>query len=93
MNKLEMAIEWAEEMDYTLLLLGGPEEQQDFAKAFVGVIWDDSPIAVYSEEKVIDVFVERDGMSYEEALEWYDFNVKTAYMGEQTPIFLMSFES
>ena len=92
MNRLEEAVEWAETMEVELLLLGSAEEQMDFADAFLGVLMEDPPKAVYSEEKVIEVFVERDEMSHEEALEWYDFNVSGAYMGENTPVFIMSFE-
>ena len=92
MNRLEEAIEWAEAMDVELLLLGSVEDRMDFADAFVGVLEDDPPKAVYSAEKIIAVFIERDNMSHEEALEWYDFNVVGAYMGENTPLFIMSFE-
>ena len=92
MSRLATAIEWAEEMDYQLLLLGSEEERFDFEEAFLGVMVDEPPLAIYSEEKVIDVFVERDGMTYDEAVEYYHFNVQGAYIGEQTPIFIMSFE-
>jgi len=30
----------------------------------------------------------RDEMSYEEAIEYFDFNVRGAYMGEKTPIWV-----
>ena len=92
MSRLATAIEWAEEMDYQLLLLGSEEERFDFEEAFLGVMVDEPPLAIYSEEKVFDVFVERDGMTYDEAVEYYHFNVQGAYIGEQTPIFIMSFE-
>ena len=92
MNRLEEAIEWAVAMEVEVLLLGSTEEQMDFADAFLGICTDDPPKAVYSEEKIIEVFQNRDNMSYEEALEWYDFNVVGAYMGENTPLFIMSFE-
>jgi len=90
--RLAEAIEWAETMEIELLLLGSAEEQFDFAEAFLGVLSDDPPKAIYSGEKVIDVFVNRDGMSHEEAVEWYEFNVIGSYMGENTPLFIMSFE-
>lgn len=45
-------------------------------------------IAVYDEDKVIDIFMERDGMSEEEACEYFDYNVKGAYVGECTPVFV-----
>lgn len=30
----------------------------------------------------------RDGMSYEEAIEYFDYNVSGAYVGEKTPIWV-----
>ena len=32
--------------------------------------------------------MERDGMTHEEAIEWMDFNVTGAWLGETTPIFV-----
>jgi len=43
--------------------------------------------AVYDRAKCIAVFVERDGMTEEEAEECFDFNVAGAYVGAATPIF------
>ena len=45
-------------------------------------------VVVYDYEKCAEVLVERDGMSYEEAIEFLDFNVVGAYVGEGTPFFL-----
>ena len=32
-------------------------------------------VAVYDYEKCVEIFMERDGMTEEEAIEWIDFNV------------------
>ena len=77
-----------EDAELSLVLLGSDEEQMDFADAFVGVI-DDS-IAVYERDKVIEVFMNRDGMSDIEAVEWFDYNVQGAYIGEQTPLYIQT---
>ena len=45
-------------------------------------------VAVYSKRKCLDVLVERDEMSRDEALEYFDFNVSGSYVGEGTPVFL-----
>ena len=92
MNRLELAMEWAELMDTNLLLLGDEAERMDYADAFMGVINDDSPKAVYSEEKVLDVLVNRDGMTYDEAIEFFEFNISGAHLGDQTPMYVLSFE-
>jgi hypothetical protein len=46
------------------------------------------PVVAYSVSKIIDIMVERDGMSYEEALEFYDYNIVGSWMGENTPVFI-----
>ena len=43
---------------------------------------------VYSQAKVLDILVKRDGMTDEEALEHFDFNIEGSYMGEKTPIWV-----
>lgn len=45
-------------------------------------------VLVYSRTKCIETLMTRDGMSYEEAMEYFDFNVEGAYMGEKTPIYV-----
>jgi hypothetical protein len=45
-------------------------------------------LLVYDVDKVLDILVERDGMSYEEAREFFDFNIGGAWMGEGTPVWL-----
>ena len=42
--------------------------------------------AVYDEGKMINILVERDKMTYEDALEYLHFNVFHAYVGEYTPL-------
>jgi len=45
-------------------------------------------VFVYDCEKIIKIFMERDGMSEDEAIEFNEFNVEGAYVGEATPIFV-----
>jgi len=45
-------------------------------------------VAVYSIPKAIDVLVQRDGMSAEEAEEYLEFNSIGAWVGDETPIWL-----
>ena len=49
-------------------------------------------VAVYSTSKCLDILMERDGMTYEEAMEYFTFNVTGAYVGENTPVFLEDLE-
>jgi hypothetical protein len=40
---------------------------------------------IYSTKKCIEILMESD-MTYDEAVEFFDFNVSGSYMGEKTPI-------
>lgn len=48
------------------------------------------PVLVYDMEKIVKKMMKRDGMSHEEAQEYFDFNIGGAYMGEGTPMFLVA---
>jgi hypothetical protein len=45
---------------------------------------------VYDMDKVIDILV-IDGMTYDEAVKFYDFEILDAYFGEGTPIFVKNY--
>ena len=58
-----------------------------FDDAFVGIgIQFNMPVAVYDYAKCIDILAKE--MDYEDAVEFFQFNVIDAWVGEQTPIFL-----
>lgn len=44
--------------------------------------------AVYDAEKVIKALMIFDSMTYDEALEYFDYNIAGAYVGEETPIYI-----
>lgn len=58
-------------------------------EAFVGIAttFGEKIRAVYDINKVIDL-LQRQGMTYEEAEEYFDYKIVGAYVGEQTPIFM-----
>lgn len=70
--------------DEQLLCVDGLDE------AIIGTCkwWNQPRRVVYSIDKCIDIFVKRDGMTPDEAREFFDFNVAGAYMGELTPMFV-----
>lgn len=43
---------------------------------------------IYSRSKAIKVLIDRDGMDATEAIEFFDYNVAGAYVGEKTPIWV-----
>ena len=61
----------------------------EFDAAFVGFGWQFNvgPVAVYNQGLVMDILKAR-GMDEEGALEYFNFNIIGAYVGERTPIFL-----
>jgi hypothetical protein len=42
----------------------------------------------YDTTKILEILMDRDGMSMEEAVEFFDYNILGAYMGEHTPVFI-----
>ena len=49
-------------------------------------------VLIYSYNKCVKIFMEKEGWTHEEAVEWMEFNVVNAYYGEGTPIFIRSAE-
>lgn len=48
-------------------------------------------IVLYYTDKMISVLI-KDGMSYEDAIDHWSFNIEGAYVGERTPIYMTVFE-
>ena len=69
-------------MDPELLFADG------FDDCIIGMTINDKGLAVvlYSEEQVIQSLAKQ--MPLTEAIEYFDFNIKGAYVGDRTPIFL-----
>jgi hypothetical protein len=63
-------------------------ENPAYDSAFIGLSTDGN--AVYNYELMIDDLVKEDGMDYEEAMEFIDYNTVRAlpYMGNRAPIIL-----
>ena len=60
-----------------------------FEDAFVGVVESlgSAPKACYNYDTCIDILM-KDDMDYGEAVEYLEFNVTQAYVGEYTPAFI-----
>lgn len=54
--------------------------------ALLGVVarCGQQPFLVYDHEKLVEHFM-AEGMSYDEAVEWIDYNVEGAWVGTGTP--------
>ena len=44
-------------------------------------------LLLYDTNTMIEKLMDKDGMDYEDAVEYFDFNIKGAWMGEGTPCF------
>jgi hypothetical protein len=75
---------WVSDYNPEALLADG------FEAAIIGVAERCSKpaLVVYDAERCIQILVERDGMTEEEAAECFSFNTLGAWAGEQTPLFL-----
>jgi hypothetical protein len=75
--------DWADQTDIELRFADG------FDDALIGIGQRfNAYFLVYDVTKVIETLVARDGMSYEDAREFFDVNVVGAWVGEATPCFV-----
>jgi hypothetical protein len=64
-----------------------------FDEAIIGVVQRMGIQAIcYDEDKVLEILMERDGMTLIDAMEYFDFNIAGAWVGESTPFFLQRME-
>jgi hypothetical protein len=61
-----------------------------FEDAFLGIseVFNRPPLATYDRDKCIEILIERDEMTHEEAVEYFEYNVAGSWVGENTPIYL-----
>jgi formylmethanofuran dehydrogenase subunit E len=55
-----------------------------FDEALVGCTYGANVVAVYDINKMIEILI-AEGMEYEDAVEFIEYNIVGAYMGEKTP--------
>jgi hypothetical protein len=76
-------VDWIREEYPETLLMDGYDD------CIVGICnrFGQEPIVAYDYDKVI-AKLEKDGMTNEEAVEWFEFNQIGAWAGETTPCFI-----
>ena len=76
--------------DEVVDLAGGDDEllfADGFDDCLLGVVEVfHNTVALYDKDMVITALV-REGMTEDEAYEWFNFNIVGAYVGEKTPAF------
>ncbi len=62
-----------------------------FEQAFLGICrrFGQEPVAAYSYEKCINILV-LEGMSEDEAVDYFEFNVIGSWVGVGTPVFIQT---
>lgn len=82
-----MTVEEISEINPEALLCDG------FDEAIVGMAEriNLGPVVAYDVDKMLNIMVERDGMTYEEAMEYFDYNILGAWMGENTPVYIQTY--
>ena len=59
-----------------------------YDKAIAGVVWDgERTRVVYRTESILKILMDQ-GMTYDEASEYFDFYVAGSHMGVYTPLYL-----
>ena len=95
MSKLEQIDEYADEIGEDILVLGDRSDRNLYEEAIIGIAnrFGMQPSVAYDYDKVIEIFhnqFKEDGSEdpYQDAIEWFDFNVIGAWMGDGTPCFV-----
>mgnify|MGYP003624353149 FL=1 len=76
-------------MDIGNILEWYPDDQFTKADGLDGAIIgvdENTMRLIYSQRKVKELLMKNDGMTDEEAHEWFEYNIQSAYVGEGTPI-------
>ena len=60
--------------------------------AIIGITeeFGNGPRILYSKNKILNILCERDGMTWSDSEEFYDYNILGLYAGEQNPVFLIT---
>jgi|TARA_R110002051_G_scaffold243718_2_gene303693 hypothetical protein len=60
-----------------------------YEEALMGVVqrFGQESVTLYDTDKILGILVCRDGMTYDEAVEFFEFNILGSWVGDQTPAF------
>jgi len=85
MEKNRLTIEEIVEMNPEAMMADG------FDEAILGmcVQFGAEPLVAYDYEKCVDILIKRDNLNRTEAIDFIQFNVIGAYVGLNTPVFIM----
>ena len=52
-----------------------------------GIVFVDTPRVCYSYDKIL-IKLKNSGMTMDEAMDWFDYNIESAYIGKNMPVYL-----
>lgn len=84
--------EWLENGDdHAFYTIGSDEERANYYPAIIGMARDMSHV-VYSLEKLAECFMKVNNWTWDEAIEWIEYDVERAlpYYGKHAPVILMN---
>lgn len=84
------ALTYIEEFDIEGVVRLEPSSVYDKFIIGLGRRFNDGPVLVYDMDGILDWFQSEDGMTYEEAVEHFEFNVIGGWYGDGTPMFVFS---
>ena len=84
-NQVEELLAQLEELEDSEVL-----KADGYDDAILGVVsgFGGKSAMLYSTARCIAILMTRDGMDYEEAVEFFEFNTSGAYVGEHTQVYL-----
>ena len=67
------------------------EPRDQFDRAIIGIAARPNlgPVACYDVELVLDVLMKTQNFTRGRAIEWFEYNIASAWFGEGTPVFLV----
>lgn len=78
---VEEVTQWILEHEYeAVILVDGLDD------AFIGCTPDG--VAVYNIDRCLEIIAEDDNLTIEDAVEYFEYNVSGAFVGEKTPLFI-----
>jgi len=84
-NKMEIISEFVEENGSSVVRVNG------FDDCVLGTIEkEDDLVLVYDSDKIIMKLI-NEGLSYEEAVEHYEYNIVGSWVGNQTPLYVRTY--
>ena len=83
-KKKQQILDFISYLDEPILLAEG------FELAFLGLGYSFNGIyAIYDLVISLEILMQRDGMTYDEAEEFFEYNVIGSYVGDRMPVFLL----